>query len=96
MNLENDAEFQNELKKLFEEIKNFNPTGDNEALESLQDEMGFNFKDFEDFIQNGLTKRIISFKKLNQDALEPKFAYMLDSGFDLFSTDAIQISSWKP
>lgn len=89
MNLENDPEFQNELKKLFEEIKNFDPTGNNEALNSLQDEMGFNINDFEEFIQNGLTKKIISFKKLSHDAIEPKYAYMLDSGFDLFSTEDV-------
>jgi hypothetical protein len=49
MNLDNDPEFHEELKKLFEEIKNFNPTGDNEALESLQNEMGFNMKYTVDF-----------------------------------------------
>jgi dUTP pyrophosphatase len=89
MNLDNDPEFHEELKKLFEEIKNFNPTGDNEALESLQNEMGFNMNDFEDFLANGLTKKIISYKKLSLDAMTPQYAYNLDSGFDLYSTEDI-------
>lgn len=89
MNLDNDPEFHEELKKLFEEIKNFNPTGDNEALESLQNEMGFNMNDFEDFLSNGLTKKIISYKKLSLDAMTPQYAYNLDSGFDLYSTEDI-------
>lgn len=87
MNLDNDPEFHEELKKLFEEIKNFNPTGDNEALESLQNEMGFNMNDFEDFLANGLTKKIISYKKLSVDTMTPQYAYNLDSGFDLYSTE---------
>jgi len=89
MNLDNDPEFHEELKKLFEEIKNFNPTGDNEALESLQNEMGFNMNDFEDFLANGLTKKIISYKKLSLDTMTPQYAYNLDSGFDLYSTEDI-------
>ena len=87
MNLDNDPEFHEELKKLFEEIKNFNPTGDNEALESLQNEMGFNMNDFEDFLANGLTKKIISYKKLSVDTMTPQYAYNMDSGFDLYSTE---------
>lgn len=86
MDLQNDAEFQNELKKLFDEIKNFDPTGDNEALSSLQEEMGFNIDDFQDFLSNGLTKKIVSFKKLHTDSKAPTYAYNSDSGFDLFST----------
>jgi dUTP pyrophosphatase len=89
MNLDNDPEFHEELKKLFEEIKNFNPTGDNEALESLQNEMGFNMNDFEDFLANGLTKKIISYKKLSVDTMTPQYAYNMDSGFDLYSTEDI-------
>jgi dUTP pyrophosphatase len=89
MDLQNDHEFQNELKKLVEEMKNFNPTGDNDALNSLQEELGFDINDFEDFIKNGLTKKIISYKKLKDGAIDPKFAYGLDSGFDLYSTEDI-------
>lgn len=89
MNLENDPEFQQELKKLFDEIKNFDPTGDNEALNSLQEDLGFDVNDFQDFIENAFTKKIISFKKLNPNAIDPHYAYTLDSGFDLFSTEDI-------
>lgn len=89
MNLENDPEFQQELKKLFDEIKNFDPTGDNEALNSLQEDLGFDVNDFQDFIENAFTKKIIFFKKLSPNAIDPHYAYTLDSGFDLFSTEDI-------
>lgn len=89
MDLQNDSEFQNELKKLFDEIKNFDPTGDNEALSSLQEEMGFNIDDFQDFLSNGLTKKIVSFKKLNSESKDPTYDYPTDSGFDFYSTEEI-------
>jgi dUTP pyrophosphatase len=89
MDLQNDSEFQNELKKLFDEIKNFDPTGDNQALDSLQEDLGFNINDFQDFIENGLTKKIISYKKLNEKSKEPTYAYPTDSGFDFYSTEEI-------
>lgn len=94
MNLENDESFQNEIRKLFEEIKNFDPTGDNEALSSLQEEMGFNINDFQDFIENGLTKKIIPFKKLDTNAVEPDYAYMSDSGFDFFATEDVTLPAF--
>ena len=43
--------------------------------------------DFEDFLANGLTKKIISYKKLSVDTMTPQYAYNMDSGFDLYSTE---------
>jgi len=85
----NDPELNNEFMKLLEEIKNFKPDGEDDVLNELQQNTGFDLNDFEDFLSNGLSRKIVAFKKLHPDAIDPEYAYESDSGFDLYSTEEI-------
>jgi len=83
----NDDELNKEFVKLLEEIKNFKPDGENDVLDELKNNIGFDLNDFEDFLSNGLSRKIVAYKKLHEDAVDPEYAYDSDSGFDLFSTE---------
>ena len=47
------------------------------------------------FLSNGLSRKILAYKKLNEDAVDPEYAYDSDSGFDLFSTIDTVIGPWE-
>lgn len=91
----NDDELNKEFAKLLEEIKNFKPDGENDVLDELKNNVGFDLNDFEDFLSNGLSRKILAYKKLNEDAVDPEYAYDSDSGFDLFSTEEVKLVGFE-
>lgn len=91
----NDDELNKEFAKLLEEIKNFKPDGENDVLDELKNNIGFDLNDFEDFLSNGLSRKILAYKKLNEDAIDPEYAYDSDSGFDLFSTEEVKLVGFE-
>lgn len=91
----NDDELNKEFAKLLEEIKNFKPDGENDVLDELKNNIGFDLNDFEDFLSNGLSRKILAYKKLNEDAVDPEYAYDSDSGFDLFSTEEVKLVGFE-
>ena len=91
----NDDELNKEFAKLLEEIKNFKPDGENDVLDELKNNIGFDLNDFEDFLSNGLSRKILAYKKLNEDAVDPEYAYDSDSGFDLFSNEEVKLVGFE-
>lgn len=91
----NDDELNKEFAKLLEEIKNFKPDGENDVLDELKTNLGFNLEDFEDFLSNGLSRKILAYKKLDENAIDPEYAYDSDSGFDLFSTEEVYFTGFE-
>ena len=87
----NDPELNNEFIKLLEEIKNFKPDDETDVLDELKTNIGFDLNDFEDFLTNGLSRKILAYKKLHPDAVDPEYAYESDSGFDLHSTEDLSV-----
>ncbi len=85
----NDPELNNEFIKLLEEIKNFKPDDETDVLDELKTNIGFDLNDFEDFLANGLSRKILAYKKLHPDAVDPEYAYESDSGFDLWSVEEV-------
>lgn len=90
-----DNNYENELKVLFEalqkEIKNSGVEAEDEGLTNL---INMSFDDLEDEILLQHNTKIVSFKKLNEDVKAPSYAFELDSGFDLYSTEKIILTAF--
>ena len=75
--------FQEEIKK-----------SDVEMDDDLSNLINISFDELdEEFIKQQNTKTV-SFKKLHEEAKSPSYAYELDSGFDLFSTEKIVLPAF--
>lgn len=79
-----------ELKKLYEQIQNElkEESSNNPEIEEL---LSLSFEDLEEEFMREQNTQTIQIKKINSDAVFPKYAYELDSGFDLFSTEQITL-----
>lgn len=87
-----DNNYENDLKILFESLQNeIKKTGFESDDEDISNLINMSFDDLENEILIQQNTKIVSFKKLNEDAKPPKYAYELDSGFDLYSVDKFVI-----
>lgn len=88
MNIMDETEF--ELKKLYEQIQD-ELRADNSKNPEIEELLNLSFEELEnEFILEQNTKTV-QVKKLNPDAIFPKYAYELDSGFDLFSMEQVTL-----
>jgi dUTP pyrophosphatase len=61
-------------------------------LEEMQDILDISFDDLDEKFQNMMNVKEIKYKKLSEDAADPSYNYGGDSGFDLFSTQDVEIA----
>ena len=91
-----DPKLLEEIQKQFEHIKeseNFVP--DKEYQKELEDFINQNFgEEFETNLNNSIRTQTLKVKKLNPDAVLPKYNYPSDSGFDLHSVEDIIIPAF--
>ena len=83
--------YEDELKDLlekFQEEMKKNETSEDDELSNL---INISFEDLEGEILRQQNTKVVSFKKLHEDAKTPSYAYELDSGFDLYSTEKINL-----
>jgi dUTP pyrophosphatase len=80
---------QEELKKLQEFINK-----DDVSYDDIMKEVGLNLKELEDDIKNFSPTLTLGYTKLNSEAVEPKYNYPSDSGFDLHSTEDLEIPAF--
>ena len=80
-----DDELKGLFEKLQEEIKKTD-TGDDDELSNL---INISFEDLEQEFMREQNTKVIKFKRLSEDTKSPSYAYELDSGFDLYSTEKI-------
>lgn len=77
---------ENELRQLLEKLQELNLEDGGGEIDDL---IGVSLEDLEqEFIKEQNTQTI-KFKKLHPEAKTPKYAYELDSGFDLYSLEQI-------
>lgn len=85
------SQIQNQLEKIKSEsgISTFesNPY----ELSELENVLGMTFQEMEDEMNLVLKQRKIKIKKLRPDAVFPSYVYGTDSGFDLYSTEDLEI-----
>ena len=90
-----DPKIYNDILEKFEKIKfDAGIEPDEESQKELEELFGVDLEDFEDldeeFFKNSQT-RTIEVELIHKDAVFPKYAYLSDSGFDLHSTQDLEI-----
>ena len=83
--------YNEELKDLFEKFQNELKMSETSEDDDLSNLINISFEDLEDEILRQQNTKVVRFKKLNEDAKSPSYAYELDSGFDLYSVDRFEI-----
>lgn len=73
------------IKKLMDENSDI-------GLDDLLKEFGLDLKSMEDDLTNYKPTLRLGYKKLNSDAVTPKYNYPTDSGFDLYATQTVYIT----
>ena len=95
-NQENQENFDDlidaELQKLIEEVEKLTFNSSNSDTES-EDEKTLNrsLSELDDFMEQEFLKIELALQKLHRDAIVPSYAYILDSGFDLYSIEEIEL-----
>jgi dUTP pyrophosphatase len=89
-----DPKLREEIEKQFEKIKSESGVefeNDENYENNLEDLIGMSFGDMENEINNMLNTRTIKIELCHEDAVFPKYAYPSDSGFDLHSTEDLEV-----
>lgn len=82
----------NQIKNLFEKIKEENDFESDENYESFLNTLDDSvFEDLDEDTYRMFNTKILKFKKVNSDAIIPEYNYPTDSGFDFYSTENITI-----
>lgn len=90
-----DRNYEEELKSLFERFqKEIRNSGEDLENDEISDLIDLSFEDLEEDIIIQHNTKVIRFKKLNEDTKTPSYAYELDSGFDLYSTEKFVIPAF--
>jgi dUTP pyrophosphatase len=67
---------------------------DTEYVKELEEMFDINLDELSaDFTEN-FDKKIVQFEKIHPDAVSPSYAYLSDSGFDLYSVEQIKIPAF--
>jgi dUTP pyrophosphatase len=81
-----------ELQKLIEEVEKLTFNSLNSETES-EDEKTLNksLSELDDFMEQEFLKIELPLQKLHHDAIVPSYSYILDSGFDLYIIEEIEL-----
>ena len=82
---------ENEIKKLTDEYSDDESSID---YDKLMEDFGIDLDGIEEEINSYAPKIYFRYHQSHQDAVEPKYAYITDSGFDLHSVEEIIIESF--
>jgi len=83
------------LKEYAEKIQNLIDENDNEIdYDEIYNEYGIDILQLDKEMRNYSPKLDLGYVKLNPDAIDPKYNYESDSGFDLCSTEEITIKGF--
>jgi dUTP pyrophosphatase len=82
-----------QLKNEMDRINNYLNDNENQIdYDLIFDEYGLDIKQLENDMVNHTSQLSLKYFKINKDAVDPKYNYESDSGFDLHSTEEITIS----
>lgn len=87
-----DPKIREEIEKQFEKIQSeLGIQPDDEYQKELEGMLGISFEEMEKEINDIARIRTIKVELVHEDAVFPKYAYPSDSGFDLHSTQDLEI-----
>lgn len=84
-------DFYNKKIKEMEDIMNLELDDNLDEYDEIMNELGFDINDLEKEFDSYTPKLKLGYTKLHEDAIEPKYNYESDSGFDLHSTEEVVI-----
>ena len=84
-------DFYNEKIKEMDDIMNLDLDDNLDEYDEIMNELGIDMKDIQSEFDDYTPKLVLGYTKLHDDAVEPKYNYESDSGFDLHSTEEIVI-----
>lgn len=88
-------DFYNEKMKEIDDIMKSEFDDENlDDFDTILNELGVNIDDIESEFNDYVPKLELGYTKLHEDAVEPKYNYDSDSGFDLHSTEKIVVSAF--
>ena len=88
-------DFYNEKMKEIDDIMKSEFDDENlDDFDTILNELGVNIDDIESEFNDYVPKLELGYTKLHEDAVEPKYNYESDSGFDLHSTEKIVVSAF--
>lgn len=87
-------DFYNEKIKEMDDIMNLDLDDNLDEYDEIMNELGIDMKDIQSEFDEYTPKLELGYTKLHEDAVEPKYNYESDSGFDLHSTEEIVIPSF--
>lgn len=82
-------DFYNDKIKEMDDIMNLDLDDDLDDYDEIMNELGIDMKDIQSEFDDYTPKLELGYTKLHEDAVEPKYNYESDSGFDLHSTEEI-------
>jgi dUTP pyrophosphatase len=82
-------DFYNEKIKEMDDIMNLDLDDNLDDYDEIMNELGIDMKDIQSEFDDYTPKLELGYTKLHEDAVEPKYNYESDSGFDLHSTEEI-------
>lgn len=86
--------FYNEKMKEIDEIMKLTKDDEVDDFDSIMDEFGIDFSEIEKAFNEYEPTLDLGYTKLNENAIDPFYNYSSDSGFDLYSTEEIEIPSF--
>jgi dUTP pyrophosphatase len=87
-----DTKDLDEIQKLFDKLSEGTEIShDGEYNEALKDILGVDVNELEKEYEKMMTSKTLLVKRLNSDAVIPKYNYETDSGFDFHSTIDVEI-----
>jgi dUTP pyrophosphatase len=91
------SNFNDVSEKEMQDMLNFLDSLDDENNDvdynAIMETLGLDIPELEKEIQEYIPTIDLSYKKTKENAVDPKYAYISDSGFDLYSTEDIWIHS---
>ena len=87
-------DFYNEKIKEMDDIMNLDLDDNLDEYDEIMNELGIDMKDIQSEFDDYTPKLELGYTKLHEDAVEPKYNYESDSGFDLHSTEEIIVPSF--
>ena len=87
-------DFYNDKIKEMDDIMNLDLDDDLDDYDEIMNELGIDMKDIQSEFDDYTPKLELGYVKLHEDAVEPKYNYESDSGFDLHSTEEIIVPSF--
>ena len=87
-----DPKLYDEIVKQFEKLKfDAGIEPDENYQKELEGILGIDFDDLDEQLDLNAKSRLVEVELVNKDAVFPKYAYTSDSGFDLHSTEDLEV-----